>query len=177
MSKGGSRVQSNMAINTSLSVSEEQNSEGSSWNKQKFIQMKSNDKCQENILSLEFFQFFDLTSWNEFSSSILFSLLKWRTFLLIGKLYFIKDEDSALGLVILFEKEKKKAFGGYIPLTNSRICISNVKDWTVSLYTKLKKNGENSNTNVILSSAWKLAIILCSLLRGICKDGKRFEKH
>lgn len=75
---------------------------------------KSNDKCQENILSLEFFQFFNLTSWNEFSSSILFRLLKWRTFLLIGKLYFMKDEDSALGSMILFKK-KKKAFGRYLP--------------------------------------------------------------
>lgn len=108
--KGGSTAQSNMPINTSFFVSKEQNSEtrqvlGANGNLSKW---KSNDKCQENILSLDLFQSFNLTSWNEFSSSILFSLLKWRTFLLIGKLYFIKDEDSALGLEILLKKKKKK---------------------------------------------------------------------
>lgn len=81
---------------------------------------KSNDKCQENILSLELFQFFDLTSWNKFSSSIVFSLLKWRTFLLIGKLYFIKDEDSALGLLILFKKEEKKGLWWIFTLNKSQ---------------------------------------------------------
>lgn len=150
--KGGSTVQSNMPINTSFFVSEEQNSEtrqvlGANGNLSKW---ESNDKCQENILSLDLFQFFNLTSWNEFSSSILFSLLKWRTFLLIGKLYFIKDEDSALGLEILLKKKK------------SIWWIFTIKRFQ-NLYFKYEKlncepthlaeeKTENSNTSVILNS-------------------------
>lgn len=59
--------------------------------------------------------------WNSFSSSIysagvnfpssfLCSLWKQRSFLLITKLYFIKDEDNALGLEIPFSNSNCKRF-------------------------------------------------------------------
>lgn len=88
------------------------------WRRDKFLEQMEiypNENQMINAKRIFFLwicsKFFNLTSWNEFSSSILFSLLKWRTFLLVESYISSKDEDSALGLKILL----KKAFVGYLP--------------------------------------------------------------